>query len=144
MKKFIRTTCVIVALVILLTVPVSAAGTTIRSNPYIAIYSSYFARTSSMYQFQVWFEVTGTNTMDKIGVSEIIIQRRDSEEDDWSTLKTFLPEDYPNMIITNALGHDSYVTYTAPPGYYYRAIVTFYAKKGNGTTEIFDYPEFYF
>ena len=97
-----------------------------------------------MYQFQVWFEVTGTDTMDKIGVSEITIQRRDSEDDDWSTLKTFLPEEYPNMIATNTSGHDSYVTYTAPPGYYYRAIVKFYAKKGNGSGVIYDYPEFYF
>lgn len=144
MKRFIRIMCIITAMVILLAVPASAVSTSPRSNAYIAAYDTYFARTSSMYQFQIWFEVTGTDIMDEVGVSEIVIQHWNSQINDWVTLKTCLPSEYPNMIAKNTSGHDSCITYTAPPGYRYRAIVTIYAKKGNGSGAVYDYPEFYF
>lgn len=47
-------------------------------------------------------------------------------------------EVYTNLVASNDFAHETYVTYTATSGYYYRAEVTFYAKKGNGSAE-YDY-----
>ena len=50
-------------------------------------------------------------------------------------MTTYTKEGYTNLVASNAFHHEAYVTYTGTSGYYYRAQVWFYAKKGNGTAE---------
>lgn len=140
MKRLIRITCIIMAMVLLFAVPVYAEEASTWSSSYISSYDSYLWKSSDN-QFQIWFDITGMGKMDEIGVSQIKVQRRASSSDDWVTMKTYLPSSYPEMIRENSAGYYHYVTYTGTPGYYYRAVVTFYAKKGNGSGKIVDYAE---
>ena len=140
MKRIKQCFCIIVVFTVLLAIQVNAQEMEGRSSSYIAAYDSYIHKNSS-HQIQVWFNITGMGTMDKLGVSEIIIQRSPNGTDGWITLKRCYPEEYPQMLKENDFSNYSYVTYTCPMGYYYRAIVTFYSQKGNGFGEIIDYAE---
>lgn len=140
MKRINRYICLVMAVVMLLAIPVHAEEISPWSSSYIGAYDSYLHK-SATNQIQVWFEVTGMGMMDKLGVSEIKVQRSSTGTGDWVTMKTYYPEDYPEMISENDFYHNTYVTYTGTAGYYYRAIVTFYGEKGNGCGEIIDYAE---
>lgn len=140
MKKLIRITCIIMAIVLLFAVPVYAEEVSTWSSSYIAIFDSYLWKISDN-QFQVWFDITGMGMMEELGVSQIKVQRRASPNDEWVTFKTYLPSSYPQMICKNTGSHVDCVTYTGTPGYYYRAVVTFYAKNSKGIGKIVDYAE---
>ena len=97
--------------------------------------SNYFMR-SSVYlcnisgnSFEAWFEVTGVNIMDAIGVKFIKIQQS-SDGANWTTVKTYTKESYPSLIDYDSTYHTAGVSYTAVGGYYYRAFIQLYAKKG--------------
>lgn len=140
MKKINKCFCIVIAVVLLLAVPVHAEEASTWASAYISSYDSYLYK-SAPNEIQVWFEVTGAGRVDELGVSEIKVQRSSTGSGGWVTMKTYYPDDYPEMISENDFYHNSYVTYTGTAGYYYRAIVTFYSKKGNGTGEMIDYAE---
>lgn len=140
MKRINRYLCLVMAIIMLLAIPVHAQEASTWASAYITSYDSYLYK-SSTNQIQVWFEVTGMGRVDELGVSEIRVQRSSTGTGDWVTMKTYYPEDYPELLSENAFVHTGYVTYTGTAGYYYRAIVTFYSKKGNGSGEIIDYAE---
>lgn len=132
MKRFIKTTCVLLAFIMTFAIPTQAAES-------MSTWSSAFFGSSSVYLyelsstvFQAWFQVTGTGTMEKIGASEIKIQKS-SDNENWTTVKTYYMADYPSMICENTAGHVSYVTYGGVKGYYYRAYITLYAKNSTGS-----------
>lgn len=50
-------------------------------------------------------------------------------------MKTYTKESYTNLVASNTVAHSSYITYTGTSGYYYRAYILFYAKKGTGEAE---------
>lgn len=137
MKRFIQLICLIVVFATILAVPVSATENAIPwGSSYFASMLSYFHNTTGR-TYQIWIDVTAGGTMDKIGASEIIVQRS-SDNSNWKDVKTYTKEAYTNLVASNDFAHETYVTYTATSGYYYRAEVTFYAKKGNGSAE-YDY-----
>lgn len=140
MKRIFKYICLVMAVVMLLANSVHADEITPWASSYISSYDSYLYK-SAPNQIQVWFEVTGMGRVDELGVSKIKVQRSSTGTGDWVTMKTYYPEDYPEMISENDFAHSTYVTYTGTAGYYYRAIVTFYSKKGNGCGEIIDYAE---
>jgi len=140
MKRINRYICLVMAVAMLLAVPVYAEEVLPWSSSYISSYDSYLYK-SAPNQIQIWFEITGLFRVDELGVSEIKVQRSSTGTGDWVTMKTYYPEDYPEMISENDFYHNTYVTYTGTAGYYYRAVVTFYSKKGNGSGEIIDYAE---
>ena len=72
--------------------------------------------------------------MDELGASEIKIQRS-SDGVNWTTMKTYTKESYSNLICENTGSHAACVSYTGTAGYYYRAKITLYAKKGTGSAE---------
>lgn len=129
MKQFIKCICLVLSLVMLLAVPAQAADA--RSSSFFARSSVYLYETSST-TFQAWFDVTGMRTMDKIGAKEIKIQRS-SDNENWTTMKTYSMADYPSLICENTAAHSACVTYTGTSGYYYRAYITLYAKDSTGT-----------
>ena len=140
MRKINRCLCLVVAVIMVLANPVYAQEPSTRASAYISSYDSFLYKSASN-QIQVWFNVTGAGRIDELGASEIKVQRSSTGTGDWVTMKTYYPEDYPEMISENAFYLNTYVTYTGTAGYYYRAIVTFYGKKGNGSGEIIDYAE---
>ena len=132
MKRFSQCLCVLLVLLLILATPAFAAeSNALRSSDYFMSSSVYLRKTSST-QLQVWFEVSATGGMDELGVSVIKVQRS-TDAQNWTTVRTYYKEDYPNMIDTNTSYHSGYVPYTYSSGYYYRAYVQLYAKNSGGT-----------
>lgn len=132
MKRLVQCISLLLALVMLMTIPAFAVGTP-KASYYFTRMSTYLEKTSGT-TFEVWFDVTATGTMQELGVSTIKVQRS-SDRSTWTTMKTYSKADYSQMTDDNTAGHADCVTYTGTTGYYYRAKVTFYAKNSSGTGE---------
>lgn len=142
MKRYARLICIVTIVALLLAVPAQAVTNeevAPWSSSYFTSISTYLLKVSSL-RFQIWFDITATRTMDELGVTSIEVQRS-ADGVAWTTMKTFLPEDYPQMMDANSGSHVDCVYYTGTPGYYYRAHVTFYAKRGNGLGELYRYTD---
>lgn len=131
MKRFTRILSLILVFVMLAAIPAYAAEQETRASSYFSAYRGYCTKTSST-TLAVSFHVIAVNTMDVLGASQIKVQRS-SDGESWTTVKTFDKASYSNMTDTNTAGHGSFVSCTVASGYYYRAVITFYAKKDNGT-----------
>lgn len=126
MKRLIRVVCLLLTMSMVLAVPAMA---TERASKYFASHSCYLWNVSNV-GFEVWFDVDALDGMDVLGASEIKIQRS-SDRASWTTVQTYY--DVYEYNTGSASGH---VTFNnRQSGYYYRAKVTFYAQKGNGTAE---------
>ena len=130
MKRFVRRICLLLSLVLLLALPAQAAGNA-RTSQFFTASAVYLHKTSSK-AFEAWFEVTAPRTMDKIGASEIKIQRS-TDDENWTTVATYSMSSYPSLIREDWVGHDACVSYTGSSGYYYRAYYKLYAKDESGT-----------
>lgn len=135
MKKLLRFTCALLVLAMLLPATVYAAEET-RASAYFGATSATLERTSD--GFRVWVDLTCKDIMDEVGASAVGIQRS-TDGENWTTLEIFTRDEYPEMIRENFFIHTFSVDYTAEPGYYYRAYVFFYAQKGTGIGEYFQY-----
>lgn len=132
MKRFAKCVCIILSLAMLLAVPAYATeALNTRASSFFMKSSVYLYETSGT-TFQAWFDVTGMRIMDKIGAKEIKIQRS-SDNENWSTMRTYSMTDYSSLICENTSTHSACVTYTGTSGYYYRAYITLYAKDSTGT-----------
>jgi hypothetical protein len=72
----------------------------------------------------VSYNVTATNICDDIGVSQVIIQKKINGI--WNNVATF-PQDYAH----NCTAMSGERTYYGTAGGEYRAIITFYARRGS-------------
>lgn len=134
MRKITRFICVLLIFVMLFSTAVFASED--RASNYFGITSAYLSRIPG--GFEIWFDVTAMGTMDQLGAKTVVVQRS-SDGSSWTPVKTYTKEAYPEMIRTNFAAHTCCLTYTATAGYYYRAVVTFYAKKGTGSGELTQY-----
>lgn len=132
MKRFIRCTCLALAMVMVLTVPAFAVETVEPKASSFFMSSSVYLCNVSGNTFEAWFEVTATGGMDVLGANFIKIQRS-SDGVNWTTVKTYAKENYPYLVDYNTSFHGAGVSYTATGGYYYRAYIELYAKKGVNT-----------
>ena len=133
MKRFAQFVCLLLVLSMILAIPALAIENSTWQSNYFMSHLAYLYPTSGS-QFEVWIEVEAVRTMDKLGASEITVQRS-SNNSTWTDMKTYTKEDYPNLVDDDAFAYEAYVTYTGSSGYYYRAKVWFYAERGNGTAE---------
>lgn len=134
MKRFTQLVCLLLVISTVAVIPVSAEeNLTPWGSSYFTSSLSYLHRTTGS-QFQIWIEVVAVGQMDKLGASEIVVQRS-SDNSNWTDMKTYTKEAYTNLVADNAFTYKAYVTYTGTTGYYYRAKVEFYAKKGTGYAE---------
>lgn len=131
MKRFYRCICILLAASMLFVIPAFAAEE--RASNYFMSSSVYLDKTSSS-TFEAWFDVDALDIMDELGASEIKIQRS-SDGTNWTTMKTYTKASYSNLVCDDTISHAAYVSYTGTAGYYYRAKITLYAKKGTGTGE---------
>ena len=139
MKRFIQIVSLCLVLSLVLAMPAAAAEPGARASYYFHSFSCYLWKTSST-QFQVWFDVTGTHTMDEIGTSVIKVQRSSDNCSTCSTVKTYNMSDYSNMTAVNVGRYADCVTYSgASAGYKYRAYVDFYAEDGEGSATYIAY-----
>lgn len=131
MKRFVRYVCFLLMCVMMFpSVAFAAEAAEPRASNYFAASSVYFWHTSGK-NYEIWFEVTSVSTMLELGVSKITVQRS-TDETNWSTVKTYYKEDYPQMTDTNTGNHYGCVSFTATAGYSYRAIVYLYARNSSG------------
>lgn len=137
MNKTIRMVCLVMAIVISLTLTVNAEDGNTYSSAFIASYDSFISIPSGR-TMEIWFDVVGKGEMDEIGVESIKLQRS-SDGSNWTTIRTFLPENYPQMIIENTGINCDCITYTGAYGYYYRAYVAFYASNSRGWGNEYEY-----
>lgn len=145
MKHFKRFVCLILVASIIAATPVFAAEKLAATDENAnARSSSYFGRSSVfLYQtasttFEAWFDVSAVGMMDELGASVIKIQKS-SDGVNWTTIRTFTKEAYPSMICENTSAHANGYTHIGISGYYYRAYITLYAKKGTGFGEVYEY-----
>lgn len=134
MKKSVRVICMLLVLSMVFMVPVYAdSRVNPRGSAFFAAYGAYLYKTSST-SFEVWFDVDANAAiMDEIGASLIEVYRS-LDGTNWTLMKTYEKEDYPEMTDTNTGGHVACVTYNgATPGYQYTAYVEFYARNSTGT-----------
>lgn len=134
MRKLVRFMCVVMIFTIAFSTTAFAANPADpRASNYFMVSSVSLDKTDS--GLEIWFDVTGVGIMDQIGAKTVALQRS-SDGASWTTVKTFSKEAYTQMIDSNTSSHVCCLTYTATKGYYYKACVTFYAKKGTGTGEM--------
>ena len=142
MKKSLRILSLIVAFSLLLAFPVHAASEVEpRGSAFFSSYWTFLHKATSN-SFEIWFDVdANAAAMQEIGVSMIEVYRS-ADQENWTKMKTYEMEDYPEMIDENTGSHTGYVTYNyATPGYYYTAYVTFYAKNSTGIGKRFVYTQ---
>ena len=122
----------VLAMLMLLSIPVAADEAAPYSSLFFDSYGVGIDRASST-TLEIWYDITATRTMDELGVSEIKIQRS-SDGRNWETAHTFTKEAHPWFICENTGSHDGIARCYTLTGYYYRAKITFWAKKtGLGT-----------
>lgn len=139
MKKFIRVVCFLVVIAMFIVTPAYATEQSERASLYLSSYRAYCYAASST-RIEVNFYVVGAGVMDEIGASQILVQRS-SDRTNWTTVKIFSRDSYSNMIRTDAGTHGATLSCTVASGYYYRAYVTFYAKKDSGYGKKYYYTE---
>lgn len=132
MKRVTQVICLL--LVFSFIMPVYAQAS-VRASDYF-VYDSCFLNKISNTEFDICFDVLGTDMMQEIGTSVIIVQRS-TDASSWTDIFTYRKESYSQMIRKNAVTHGTSLSYTsATPGYYYRAYVRFYAKNSKGIGEM--------
>ena len=138
MKKS-RIICVLLVMSLLLALPVSAESEPqTRGSIFFVAHDCFLTRVDSS-TFKICFDVLGTGTMYEIGVSSIEVDRS-ADGENWSLMRTYDAEDYPQKLCENTVTHEGEITYRyANPGYYYRAYITFYARNSRGTGKLYRY-----
>lgn len=133
MRRFVKLICLVLALSMVLIQPVAAAENAPWGSNYFSSRLAYLHPISRL-QFQAWIEVEAVGLMEELGASSVTIQRS-TDNSNWTNVRTFTKESYPQLVGENKIGYENYVTFTGVSGNYYRAYVIFYAKRGNGTAE---------
>lgn len=132
MKRKFRCMSMILAMLMLFSITVYADDSATYSSLFFDSYGVGIVKISSTV-LEVGYDIVATRTMDKLGVSQIKIQRS-SDGNTWTTAHTFSKDTYPWFICDNTSSHDGAVRCTTLTGYYYRAKITYWAEKeGLGT-----------
>jgi len=105
-----------------------------EASLYLSGYTAYITKSGNT--IYINYEVLGTRTMDKIGVTEIYLYEKVAGSSTWTPVATYLSTN-PNytsaMIGTNTgLKMDS-VSYSGSSSNQYKAYVTVYAEKDGGS-----------
>lgn len=131
MKRFGRCLCFLLAAVMLLSFPVCAAEEVEpRASNFFVNYSAYLREVDS-YNFRIVFRVTAIGIMEELGVKGIKVQIS-SDGENWATTQTYTRDTHPVFIDTDTAYHSYEFNYNGSKGYYYRAVITFYAKNSSG------------
>ena len=105
--------------------PASVQAVEPRASYYLDAYTAYICHMGSG-ELQIWFSVTGTDEWTDIGVLDIFLYES-QDRTNWTWIKTFSFEDYPEMLGHDEDLHMTYVTYQGKLARYYRAYVCIWA-----------------
>ena len=135
----IRITAIFLVLVML--VPVGASAAVIETvqpcaSYYLNSYNAYVYPAGSG-KIQVWFTVTGVDTMDELGTLRIGIYES-TDNIKWTWKKTFTHDSTAGMLAHNVVYHSGHVDYQGVAGRYYKAYVCVWGgENGQGDTRYF-------
>lgn len=107
-----------------------------RASNYLSMYSVGMTAQGGR-TMKVSFSVRATRVMNKVGVTQIIIERNNGNG--WVHDRTLYYTSYSNFLRYNAIQNMSSVTFTGVSGYKYRACITAHAADSSG----FDYKMAY-
>ncbi|MBQ6852115.1 MAG: hypothetical protein IJO04_03705 [Oscillospiraceae bacterium] len=133
--KVILFKLIAIILIVALVVPYSAMAASVEeiqpyASKYLSAYNTYICHTGSG-QYQIWYEVIGTNDMDEIGVLSIELYEVNSDNSlTWIT--TYLYEDHDTMLVYDDWYHCSYVSFQGSSTKTYKAYVCIWAGKNGG------------
>lgn len=132
-QYFVRIVACILVISLLAPVGANAAAqdpVAPMASSYLASYTAYICAMGGG-DLEIWFRVTGTGTWADIGVLSI---RLYSSVDgaNWHWVKTYLYEDYDNMLVHDTYFNMSHVDYQGTAGLYYKAYVQIWAGPEDG------------
>lgn len=137
MKRFIWCVSVLLVISICLSLPANAVTEVEpRGSDYFMASSTYIDVYGT--RLEIWFDITAVGMMDKLGVNSIEVQRS-TDRVNWTSMHTYDSSLYSGFIDTNTSAHAGYISYYGTSGYYYRACVEYYAKKGTGSALMTEY-----
>ena len=131
-------------LIFSLTLPISANAAAVetvqpRASAYLDNYGAYVYLPGNG-EVQVYFNVTGTGTMDELGALSIKVYES-TDGVNWTWKETFMHDLTPGMLSYNDYFHYGCVTYNGVVGRYYKAYVCIWGgKDGQGDTRYFWTP----
>ena len=134
-KRFVHVTALILVLMTVFSIPAAAAAASVpspaqpQSDAYIASYlaaiDSYSTGTVT-----VGFSTTGTDIMDTVGATSIVVYKWNSTQPVGSLSSSYTS----SMLGHNCFCHSNSYTFTVAPGEKYYAYVYCYAAKDGGSS----------
>lgn len=140
-KKSLGIRLLAILLVATLIIPVGASAAvheTVQpfASSYLSSYSAYVYLPGGD-EVRVYFNVSGTGTMDELGALTIELWESPNGSD-WDWVETFNHDTTSGMLSYNDNYHSGYVSYDGTAGYYYKAYVGIWGgKNGSGDSRYF-------
>ena len=108
----------------------------VRASDYLSSYDSWLTASGNG-EIIISFSVMAVRPMDSVGASQIVVQKKLSENS-WLGVETYYADTTSNLMAYSVARHGSTVTFNGAPGTEYRAMVAFYAGNSNGSdTKVF-------
>lgn len=135
-RKLIRIIAFVLVVVIIAPMQAFAIGgdsVTPRASYYLTSYNTYIYN-AAFGKIQIYFDVTGVDYMDDIGV--LSIQLYESKDGtNWTWIDTYKHNTTSGMLGYNKIYHSGHVDYSGTIGRYYKAYVCIWAgENGDGDT----------
>ena len=127
-----RILSLVLALMLLFSSSLAVIAAESRSSSYINSCSVWLTKTSST-SFNVNFSISGKGMpISEIGVNSIVVEVS-SDGENWEYDRKLTPSSYPQMLSSGVSTYAASVPCSGITGNYYRVMVAFHVKNGNGT-----------
>lgn len=100
-----------------------------QASDYLSTYHGYVSKSGNT--IQPVFSVTGTGRMENIGAYSIHLYES-QDGTNYTLVKTFVHENYSNMMAHNTSAHASYMSYSGNANYTYKAYICVFAGRNGG------------
>lgn len=125
-KRYLRFLCFILSLIFLVPSSIRAEAVNPRASMYIAVQSGGLVKTTGN-NFEIRYSVSTGQLVDELGAFMIQLSKS-TDQVTWYRAEVYYSYDYPEMMREDTITHSGYFTFTGQTGYYYKAIITFYAS----------------
>ena len=134
MRRLVRCVCLLLVLTLCASCVAYAEKQEEQAGTYSMYFTSYGVCLAKLTErkFEIAFDLICRDDMYELGVSSLAIQRTTDPNGSWTTVKTYTPDSYPELMDANDEVHSAAVYYSGVMGYYYRAYATFYASNSRG------------
>ena len=132
-KRFIHVTALILVLMTVFSIPAAAASVPSPAQPQSDAYiAGYYASIGSYSKGTVTvdFATTGTDIMDTVGATSIVVYKWNSTQ----PVATLYSSTTPSMLTHNHISHANSYTFNVTGGEDYYAVVKCYAAKDGGSS----------